>query len=213
MMGARAIRTTAVARNLTAPRLQSTGRFEKPSFHPWKGAATFTPGDAISTRSNLRSNPCKMVPMSRCVLVLVAILGPSVLVAAEPQFSPAQRDFWAFRPPTRNALPDVKNQTWARTPIDLFILAKLETSGLAPSPEADRLTWLRRVTFDLIGLPPTIDEQDHFLADRSPTAFETVVERLLASPHYGERWAQHWLDVVRYAETNGYEADGERPHA
>jgi hypothetical protein len=107
----------------------------------------------------------------------------------------------------------VKNAAWIRTPIDAFILAKLEVSGLAPSPEADRLTWLRRVTFDLIGLPPTPEEQDAFLQDRSTQAYERVVERLLASPHYGERWAQHWLDVVRYSETDGFEADHERPHA
>jgi hypothetical protein len=95
----------------------------------------------------------------------------------------------------------------------MFILARLEKAGLRPAPPADRLTLLRRVTFDLTGLPPTPAEQGAFLADDRPGAYERVVERLLASPHYGERWAQHWLDVARYAETNGYEADGERPQA
>src|SRR5262249_49779144 len=97
--------------------------------------------------------------------------------------------------------------------IDAFILAKLEQKGMRPAREADRLSLLRRVTFDLIGLPTTPEEQQAFLGDRRPDAYERIVERLLNSPHYGERWATHWLDVVRYAESNGYEADGERPHA
>jgi hypothetical protein len=97
--------------------------------------------------------------------------------------------------------------------VDAFILSRLEKVGIHPAPAADRGTLLRRVTFDLTGLPPTPEELDAFLKDRRPDAYEYVVERLLASPHYGERWAQHWLDVVRYAETNGYEADGERVHA
>jgi hypothetical protein len=97
--------------------------------------------------------------------------------------------------------------------VDAFILARLERAGLHPAPPADRTTLLRRVTFDLTGLPPAPAEIDAFLADSRPDAFAHVVDRLLASPHYGERWAQHWLDVVRYAESNGYEADGERPHA
>jgi hypothetical protein len=100
-----------------------------------------------------------------------------------------------------------------RTPVDAFILARLEQAGLEPSPPAERATLLRRVTFDLTGLPPTPAELDDFLNDHRLDAYARVVERLLASPHYGERWAQHWLDVVRYAESNGYEVDGERPHA
>jgi hypothetical protein len=100
-----------------------------------------------------------------------------------------------------------------RTPVDGFILARLEQAGLSPAPPAERAILLRRVTFDLIGLPPTPRELDDFLQDTRPDAYVRVVERLLASPHFGERWAQHWLDVVRYAESNGYEADAERPHA
>src|SRR5205814_2855992 len=100
-----------------------------------------------------------------------------------------------------------------RTPVDAFVLARLEKEGLKPSPPADRVTLLRRVTFDLTGLPPTPEEAEAFVKDAAPDAYEKVVERLLASPHYGERWATHWLDVVRFAETNGYEADSERPHA
>jgi hypothetical protein len=147
-----------------------------------------------------------------------ALLMLPALLAAEPAYqdpaiSPAQRQFWAFRPSRRPEFPAVHNSSWIRTPVDAFVLAKLEATGLTPAPEADRLTWLRRVTVDLIGLPPTPEETDAFLNDKSPEAFATVVDKLLASPHYGERWAQHWLDVVRYADTNGYEADAERPHA
>ena len=124
------------------------------------------------------------------------------------------RKFWAFRPlaaDTLSAVRDaVNNPDWATSPIDYFILAKLEENGLTPAAPTDKRTLLRRVSFDLIGLPPTPEEIDAFLADRSPGAFETVVERLLASPHYGERWGRHWLDLVRYAETNGHEYDNDK---
>ena len=99
---------------------------------------------------------------------------------------------------------------WARTPIDRFILASLDTAGLDPSPEADRRTLIRRVALDLTGLPPSIAEVDAFLADSSEGAYERVVDRLLASPHYGERWGRHWLDLARYADSNGYTIDGGR---
>ena len=118
-----------------------------------------------------------------------------------------------FSPPTSPPLPAVIDATWARTPIDRFILSRLETFGLHPSSEASWIAWLRRVTLDLIGLPPTPEETAGFLADVRPDAFERVVERLLGSPRYGERWAQHWLDVVRYADTHGFEVNTERPNA
>jgi hypothetical protein len=132
---------------------------------------------------------------------------------AEPAFSARQRSHWAFRAPVRPALPPVRDSAWVRTPVDAFILARLEQAGLRPAEPAGRAALLRRITFDLTGLPPTPQELDDFLQDTRPDAYVRVVERLLASPHYGERWAQHWLDVVRYAESNGYEADAERPHA
>src|SRR6185295_4099097 len=97
-----------------------------------------------------------------------------------------------------------------RTPVDAFVLAQLEKAGLSPAPEADRLTLIRRVTFDLIGLPPTPAEIDAFLKDTSADAYEKLVERLLASPHYGEKWGRHWLDVVRYSESEGFEYDRHR---
>src|SRR5262249_45320478 len=104
----------------------------------------------------------------------------------------------------RRALPPVQNATWPQTSIDRFILAGLEARGLTPSAPADRRTLIRRATFDLTGLPPTPEEVAAFKADRSPGAFARVVDRLLASPHYGERWGRYWLDVARYADTKGY---------
>ena len=105
------------------------------------------------------------------------------------------------------------DKAWVKNPVDAFILSKLQQEGLKPSPPADRRTLLRRVYFDLIGLPPTPAEMAAFLADKSPDAYAKVVEKLLASPHYGERWGQHWLDVVRFAETDGYEYDTHRGDA
>src|SRR5262249_48870512 len=109
--------------------------------------------------------------------------------------------------PVRPALPRVKDPAWCRTPIDYFVLARLEQEGLRPSPEADRVTLLRRLYLDLIGLPPTPKEGDEVLAARDPKAYEHLVDKLLASPHYGERWGRHWLDAARYADTDGYEKD------
>lgn len=117
---------------------------------------------------------------------------------------------WAYVKPTRPALPQVKNQSWIRNSIDAFILARLKKEGLTPSPEADKATLLRRVYLDLIGLPPSVKEVDEFLADTSPDAYRAVVDRLLASQHYGERWARPWLDLARYADSNGYEKDNLR---
>jgi mono/diheme cytochrome c family protein len=117
---------------------------------------------------------------------------------------------WSFLPPARPLLPGVRSRDWPRNGIDHFILARLEREGLAPSPEADRTTLLRRVTLDLTGLPPTPAEVDAFLADASPDGYEKAVDRLLASPRYGEKMAARWLDAARYADTNGYQSDGER---
>ncbi len=117
---------------------------------------------------------------------------------------------WAYVKPVRPAIPQVKNQAWVRNPIDAFVLARLEKEGLTPSPEASKETLLRRVYLDLIGLPPNVKEIDEFLADKSPNAYEKVVDRLLASQHYGERWARPWLDLARYADSNGYEKDNLR---
>ncbi len=114
---------------------------------------------------------------------------------------------WAYVKPVRHELPEAKNKAWPRNAIDYFILARLEKEGLAPSPAAEQETLIRRVYLDLTGLPPGPMEVDAFLADKAPDAYEQVVERLLASPHYGERWARPWLDLARYADPNGYEKD------
>jgi len=130
--------------------------------------------------------------------------------APEKQITDTQRNYWAFRKPVKPPIPSVKNPAWIRNPIDAFVLAKLEEKGLAPSPRADKRTLIRRVTLDLTGLPPAIEEINAFLADNAPNAYEKVVKRLLSSPRYGERWAQHWLDVVRFGETHGFELDADR---
>src|SRR5579872_649229 len=117
---------------------------------------------------------------------------------------------WAYVKPVRPPIPATRNSAWVRNPIDAFVLARLEKEGIAPSPEASKETLIRRASLDLIGLPPTLQEIDRFVADRSANAYEKVVDRLLASPHYGERWARPWLDLARYADTNGFEADQRR---
>ena len=121
-----------------------------------------------------------------------------------------EKKHWAYARPVRPPLPAVKQQGWTRNAIDFFVLARLEREGLKPSREADRATLLRRASLDLIGLPPALDEVDAFLADESADALEKAVDRLLASPHYGERWARPWLDLARYADTQGYEKDNRR---
>lgn len=120
-------------------------------------------------------------------------------------------DWWSYRPLRRPELP--ADTSWSANEVDRFIFAKLQQQGLSPSPPADRRTLIRRVTYDLIGLPPTPEETAAFIADDSPDAYEKLVNRLLDSPHYGERWARHWLDVVKYADTCGYDKDKLRPHA
>ncbi len=122
-------------------------------------------------------------------------------------FTAEEKSYWAYQPVKDVAPPSVKNESWIKSPIDRFVLQPLEAQGLSPATQADKLTLLRRVTFDLTGLPPAPDEVTAFLNDDSPQAYEKVVNRLLDSPHYGERWARHWLDVVRYAESTANDAN------
>ena len=121
--------------------------------------------------------------------------------------SQVQKKHWAYEKPVRPALPRVARTSWARRALDYFILEKLEGEQLAPSPEADRPTLIRRASLDLIVLPPSLQEVQAFVSDESTNAFEKVVDRLLASPHYGERWARPWLDLARYADSAGYQID------
>lgn len=123
------------------------------------------------------------------------------------------KQFWAFQPVKAHQPPPVKNKAWVQAPVDAFLLAKLEEKGVKPAAPADRLTLLRRATYDLTGLPPTEQEMRAFLADRSPDAFKKVVERLLASPRYGEKWGRHWLDIARYADSTGNDEDHRYPYA
>jgi uncharacterized protein DUF1549/uncharacterized protein DUF1553/cytochrome c len=122
-------------------------------------------------------------------------------------------DWWSLQPVTPPRLPQVRRKDWPINPIDAFVLAKLEAKGLQPSPPADRVSLIRRLYFDVIGLPPAPEEVDSFVNDRAPDAYERLVDRLLASPHYGERWARHWLDVVRFGESQGFERNKLRPNA
>jgi hypothetical protein len=137
----------------------------------------------------------------------------AVCLLSGPAARAGDAKHWSFSPPERPRVPSVKEAAWVRNPIDRFILARLERERLKPAPLADRATLLRRLSFDLTGLPPTPQQQQQFLSDDSPAAYDRLVERLLASPHYGERWGQHWLDLARFAETDGFEFDQARPDA
>jgi hypothetical protein len=147
-----------------------------------------------------------------CALLIAA--GESV--APLGTYTALERRQWEFQPRKDPAPPrftDAAGRAWVKTPVDAFILAGLRKAGLKPAPPADRPTLIRRITFDLTGLPPTPEEIDAFVSDRSPDAWEKVADRLLASPRYGEQWGRHWLDVVRFAESDGYEYDMHRPDA
>jgi hypothetical protein len=158
---------------------------------------------------------------------LIAVFTTGVLLAAGASsdeekvaplgtYKPSEKSYWAFQP-RKNAAPPrftgPSDQAWVKTPVDAFILAGLKKAGLKPASQADKVTLIRRVVYDLHGLPPTPEEIDAFLRDPSPQAYEHLVDRLLASPRYGEQWGRHWLDVVRFAESDGYEYDTHRPDA
>ena len=144
----------------------------------------------------------------------LAAVGIASLFAADlpKQFTPQQRRWWAFQKVVKPAVPASKNRTWAKNDIDAFVLARLEEKKLTPAPQADRITLIRRATLDLTGLVPTPEEVQAFVSDPAPDAFAKVVDRLLASPRYGERWARHWLDLARYADSEGFKSDETRPN-
>ena len=186
------------------------------------------PGSSLLIRAVRYQNPTlKMPPDRRLSEAQIALLtewiargAPDPRIGGTPAGPPkrvidiaAGRKHWAFLPLRKTALPHVRNAAWARTPVDRFVLARLEASGLRPNPATDRRTLIRRVSFDLIGLPPTLEEVKAFLGDASPNAYEKLVDRLLANPHFGERWGRHWLDLARFAESHGYEQDYDRPKA
>ncbi len=136
--------------------------------------------------------------------------GAALPADSPPSAGDRLSDHWSFQPIAAANPPVVERRDWPRSPIDAFILGRLEAAGLQPSTEADKATLIRRLSLDLLGLPPTIDDVDRFLSDTGDDAYERLVDRLLASPHYGERWGRHWLDVARYADSNGYTIDGGR---
>ncbi len=151
--------------------------------------------------------------VNAALLVLLVMPLPASAASTDLARLADKRDHWAFKPLTTPSVPSPKEKTWPRGSIDRFVLAKLELAGLQHSAEADRVAWLRRVSFDLTGLPPSPEQVAAFTKDQRDDAYERVVDELLKSPRYGERWAQHWLDVVRYADTHGFEVNTERPNA
>jgi hypothetical protein len=181
-----------------------------------RGAA-ITPGhpaDSLLIEAVKQTGDLKMPPGGKLSTEQVAVLESWITAGApwgEETAASAQAKPWAFQVPQRPAAPEVEAKDWVRNPIDNFILAKLEEKNVTPAPEADRALLLRRVSLDLTGLLPTPKQITEFTADNTPDAYEKVVERLLASGHYGERWGRHWLDLARYADSDGYSIDGPRP--
>jgi hypothetical protein len=145
--------------------------------------------------------------------IMLLVWGCATLLSASEAFDSEDRAHWAFQKVSRPELPQVQKQEWVRNEVDRFVLAELEKQNIPPGPTADKRTLLRRAYLDLIGILPTPAEMNEFLSDSSPKAFEHAVDRLLGSPHYGERWARHWLDLARYAESEGFKADETRPNA
>jgi hypothetical protein len=198
-----------------APKLKGGLRLDTPEGLRQGGTsgAVFAAGDpdrSLLVRAvRYQDEELRMPPKERLTPAQVADLeawvrrGAPLPAPAAPAADP-RGDHWAFRAPREPALPEVRQKDWVRTPVDRFVLARLEAKGLRPAPAADAGTLLRRLSFDLAGLPPTPEEIDAFLADPAADAYEKAVERLLASPRYGERWGRHWLDVARYADTKGY---------
>lgn len=172
------------AGKLSADEIESLTRWVR-SGAPW------TPGVDLAPRGMVAQGPDRPDP---------------------PTPAEARKNFWSVQPVRRPAVPTVHDQSWVRNPIDAFVLAKLEANGLRPAPPASRISLIRRATYDLTGLAPTPAEVDAFVADSSPGAYQKLVDRLLASPHYGEKWGRHWLDLVRYGESNSYERDNPKPN-
>lgn len=172
--------------------------------------------DGLEMPPSGKLKPEQIDTLTRWVKAGLPMKATAAALAHEPKgglITPEARKYWAYQPVNRPPVPTVKSSQWLENPIDAFVLSKLEAKGLKPSPPADRVGLVRRLYYDLTGLPPTPEEVDAFVNDRSPNTYEQLIDRLLASPHYGEKWGRHWLDVVRYAESNGYERDGTKPYA
>ncbi|MBI2924505.1 MAG: PSD1 domain-containing protein [Verrucomicrobia bacterium] len=180
-----------------------------PLFEPGKGAESLLIHVLTGAHVEIPRMPYKKPRLADAQVTLLSRwIDEGAIAPADEQ--PATAKHWAFLAPHRPPLPTVKRASWVRNPVDRFILARLEREGIAPSPEAHRVTLIRRLSLDLIGLPPTPTEVDAFANDARSDAYERLVERLLASPHYGERWGRWWLDAARYADSNGYSIDAPR---
>lgn len=182
---------------------------------PGKSADSSLIQRVVSTKPGFMMPPAGPRLTAQQIAVLRAWIdgGMKAPAAAAQPNAPSKHPHWAFQPVRRPQEPQVKQRDWVRNPVDSFILAKLEANGVVPAPEASRTALIRRVSLDLTGLPPTPDEVGNFLGDKRTDAYERVIDRLLASPHYGERWARSWLDLARYADSDGYEKDLVRPYA
>lgn len=181
-----------------------------PGFRPGNSGASLLIQVLKGTHPDIAQMPYKKPPLTEPQIATLARWidqGPAV----EADERPGSGRHWSLIAPVRPAAPVPKNALWpVRNPLDAFILARLEEKGMEPSPEADRVTLIRRVSLDLLGLPPSTTEVDEFLRDTAPGSYERLVDRLLASPQYGERWGRHWLDLARYADSNGYSIDAPR---
>ncbi len=180
-----------------------------PGFKPGKSAESLVIQAVKGTHDSISQMPYKKPALTDAQIATLARWIDEGAKAPADE-APESKKHWAFVVPTQPPLPEVKQTNWPRNPVDRFILARLEEKKIKPAPEADRVTLIRRVSLDLTGLPPTPAEVDAFGNDTRPDAYERLVDRLLASPHYGERWGRHWLDVARYADSNGYSIDGPR---
>jgi mono/diheme cytochrome c family protein len=200
--------TKAKLRVDTAALLRKGGE-SGPAVVPGKAAESLLI-DAVKGTNGVTLMPYKKPALSKREIALLTAWIDEGAKAPANERADDGRSHWAFQAPKRTALPVVRDAKWVRNSIDNFILARLEKEGIKPSAEADQLTLLRRVHLDLVGLPPSPAQVEAFLRDAKPEAYERVVDRLLASPHYGERWGRHWLDLARYADTHGFTIDAPR---
>jgi mono/diheme cytochrome c family protein len=200
---------------LDQPAAAMTGSYSGPVIKPRDSAGSLLI-TMVSGRGKVKMPPAGPGLKSEQVATLRRWIDEGAVwpATASPQRTiQARSTHWSYQPVQRSQVPAVKAAQSVRNPIDAFIVARLEREGIAPSPETDRRTLIRRVSLDLIGLPPSLGEVEDFVADQRPDAYERLVDRLLQSPHYGEKWARHWLDLARYADSDGYEKDLPRPSA
>jgi hypothetical protein len=194
------------------------GGYSGAAIQPGKSSESLLIKKVSSSKDGFKMPPAGSALTAAEIGILSAWIDQGAVWPAQPvstakNSSAERKSYWSFQPVKQPEPPLVRDRSWVRNPIDGFILAKLESEGIPPSAEADRITLIRRLSLDLTGLPPTPEEVRDFLRDNRPQAYEHLVDRLLASPHYGEKWARQWLDLARYADSDGYEKDQARPSA